>query len=78
MYYKIAFIFKDKLMEVVHHLLPATNIPESPPVGRNQAMWFPEREISVESFVVGALEATFHQMVSLYFLAALKKCFLFN
>lgn len=50
-------------MEVVHHLLPTSNIPESPTVGRNQAMWFPERDISIESFVVGALEATFHQMV---------------
>ena len=51
-------------MEVIHHLLPTSSIPESPTVGRNQAMWFPiERDISVESFVVGALEASFHQMV---------------
>ena len=50
-------------MEVIHHLLPPSNVPESPSVGRNQVMWFPEREISIESFVVGALESTFHQMV---------------
>ena len=52
-------------MEVFHHLLPSDEAADPPLVsGRQQVLWFPEREISVESFVVGALEATFHQMVS--------------
>lgn len=51
-------------MDVIQHLLPSNQVPVPPMAGRNQVMWFPEREISVESFVVGALEATFHQMVN--------------
>lgn len=50
-------------MDVIHHLLPPSETNESVLNGRNQVLWFPEREISVESFVVGALEATFHEMV---------------
>lgn len=52
------------MLDVLHHLMPSLE-PPSPVAGRNQAFWFPEREISVESFVVGALEAAFHEMVSL-------------
>jgi hypothetical protein len=48
-------------MDVIHHLLPTAD--ESTQNGRNQVLWFPEREISVESFIVGALESTFHEMV---------------
>jgi hypothetical protein len=51
-------------MEVIHHLLPTPEINESTHNGRNQVLWFPEREIGVESFIVGALEATFHEMVT--------------
>lgn len=52
-------------MDVIHHLLPPTDTGECAQNGRNQVLWFPEREISVESFIVGALEATFHEMVTL-------------
>ena len=48
-------------MDVIDHLLPLSEAPTSP--HRNQMLWFPEKEISVESFIVGALESTFHQMV---------------
>lgn len=50
-------------MEVIDHLLPPTEPTISPPQSRNQMMFFPEREISVENFVVGALESAFHTMV---------------
>ena len=52
-------------MDVIHHLLPAAETNENVQNGRNQVLWFPEREISVESFVVGALEAAFHEMVTI-------------
>lgn len=58
-------ILHDKLMDVIHHLLPPTDTGECAQNGRNQVLWFPEREISVESFIVGALEATFHEMDNL-------------
>ncbi len=51
-------------MDVINHLLPAVESASPSPANRNQIFWFPEKEISVESFVVGALEASFHQMVS--------------
>lgn len=51
-------------MDVICHLLPPSETNESILNGRNQVMWFPEKEISMESFVVGALEATFHEMVT--------------
>lgn len=54
---------QDKLMDVIHHLLPSAENLETTHNGRNQVLWFPEREISVESFVVGALESAFYEMV---------------
>ena len=51
-------------MDVIHHLLPHCKQSVDPQlVGRNRILWFPEKEISMESFVVGALESTFHEMV---------------
>ena len=55
-------------MDVIHHLLPTVDTNESSQNGRNQVLWFPEREISVESFIVGALESTFHEMVRIFIL----------
>ena len=60
-------IIQEKLMDVINHLLPPLDpAPSSPSSSqqRNQIFWFPEREISVESFIVGALESSFHDMVS--------------
>lgn len=61
------FLQQDKLMDVIQHLLPHSSpIPETTGQtnGRSQLFWFPEKEISMESFVVGALESTFYEMVS--------------
>lgn len=57
-------------MDVIQHLLPqSSSVPEtsSPTNGRSQLLWFPEKEISMESFVVGALESTFYDMVSVFY-----------
>lgn len=57
------WFIQEKLMEVIDHLLPPTEPAAPPPQNRNQMLFFPEKEISVENFVVGALESAFHIMV---------------
>ena len=64
-------------MDVIQHLLPQSSpVPETTghPNGRSQLFWFPEKEISMESFVVGALESTFYDMVSEFGNDQVKKC----
>jgi len=58
-------ILHGKLMEVIDHLLPPSETATPPPQNRNQMLYFPEKEISVENFVVGALESAFHTMDNL-------------
>lgn len=48
-----------KLMGILHHLVPNATCPSSCGQG---VMWFPSREISVESLIIGALEAAFWEM----------------
>jgi len=63
--YELHNILHARLMDVIDHLLPPVESPNPSPPHRNQMLYFPEREISVESFVVGALESTFHIMDNL-------------
>ncbi|XP_059085259.1 protein phosphatase 1H-like [Tigriopus californicus] len=48
-----------KLMGILHHLVPDATCPSSCGQG---VMWFPSRDISVESLVIGALESAFWEM----------------
>eukprot|EP00095_Tigriopus_kingsejongensis_P012725 maker-scaffold43_size480169-snap-gene-2.24 protein:Tk12725 transcript:maker-scaffold43_size480169-snap-gene-2.24-mRNA-1 annotation:"hypothetical protein DAPPUDRAFT_323991" len=48
-----------RLMSVLHHLVPGASCPSSCAGG---VMWFPSRNVSVESLIIGALEAAFWDM----------------
>ena len=47
-----------RLMASLHHLVPDATLKSQ----HNQAMWFPSRDISTDSLIIGALEAAFWEM----------------
>ena len=52
-------VVHKKLMLVLHHLVPNASCPSSCSQG---TMWFPSRDISTESLIIGALESAFWEM----------------
>ncbi|CAG2064306.1 unnamed protein product, partial [Timema podura] len=59
-------IIQEKLVDVLDHLLPplegCTSATVERVARRGIALWFPEKEISIESLIVGALESAFWDM----------------
>lgn len=51
-------VVHKRLMAVLHHLVPNATAKSS----QNQTMWFPSRDISTDSLIIGALEAAFWEM----------------
>ena len=49
-----------RLLAVLHHLVPNAGLRSEN--GHHQPMWFPARDISNESLIIGALEAAFWEM----------------
>jgi hypothetical protein len=62
-FYQLCFlrqVVHKRLMAVLRHLIPGSRGHTS----GGGAMWFPARDISTESLIVGALEAAFWEMVN--------------
>ncbi len=55
-------VVHKRLMAVLHHLAPDGTAAAPKGAGTSQAMWFPSRDVSVDSLVIGALEAAFWEM----------------
>ncbi len=51
-----------RLMAVLKHLVPDEYSGSTSGNGIDQAMWFPSRDISSDSLIIGALEAAFTDM----------------
>ena len=53
-------VVHKRLLAVLHHLIPNAGLRSEN--GHHQPMWFPARDISSESLIIGALEAAFWEM----------------
>lgn len=55
-------VVHKKLMSCLHHLVPATESAYSHQDSNPRSLWYPTRDISAESLIIGALEAAFWEM----------------
>lgn len=64
--HQLHHIVQEKLIDIIDHLLPPLDeMPEhfmEKSTRKGTCMWFPAKEVSIESLVIGALESSFWDM----------------